>query len=221
LSGVYFFNEGFGDFVRHIPIFMQRLGPLQLVAGARHFFTRQVDVRFEEAPALQGFSAELAAVDQGLVGSSGSLGWLGSPGVAFWKMRLTLGLIERVVRPDGRPRNPSGEEVRTMRTRINAQNYTAIAASNRAVMLDFGAAWCATCKKMDPIIDTLAREKDGRVLFAKVDIGESPSVAEKLGVLGVPTVVFLRDGQPVHQATFNGPVSKDRLARMMAEYLGV
>jgi thioredoxin-like negative regulator of GroEL len=53
-----------------------------------------------------------------------------------------------------------------------------------------------------------------------VDVEASPSVAAKLGVMGVPTVVFLREGNPVYQFTLTGAVSKAKLSRMLAKHLG-
>ena len=104
--------------------------------------------------------------------------------------------------------------------KVNEKNYDEVVTqSTLPVVLDFGATWCGPCKKLEPIIEELSGEMAGRVVIAKVDVGEAPSVAQKFGVMGVPTVVFLKDGLPVHQ--FSGVPSKEKIAGMISEHLGV
>jgi len=105
--------------------------------------------------------------------------------------------------------------------RVTDSNYEEIiAGAGPAVVLNFGAKWCSTCKQLDPIIEDLSREKQGRVVMGRVDVAESPLVAEKLRVLSVPTVVFLRDGKPVYHFTFTGGFSKKKISQMLAKHLG-
>jgi len=66
------------------------------------------------------------------------------------------------------------------------------------VVLDFGASWCAPCRQMEPIIESLARENgDPMLKFGKVDVEASPTIATRYRVQGLPTVVFFRNGEPV------------------------
>ena len=55
--------------------------------------------------------------------------------------------------------------------------------------------------------------------MAKVDISESPAVTQQFDVMGIPTVVFLRNGKPVHHVTFTGTVSKEKISQLIARYL--
>ena len=62
-------------------------------------------------------------------------------------------------------------------------------------LLDFGAAWCAPCKALEPILAGIAREYQGQLRVGKVDIDDSPAVAARYGVRGAPTVLVFRGGQ--------------------------
>ena len=104
--------------------------------------------------------------------------------------------------------------------KITDANYDdLVGGSATPVVLDFGATWCGPCKKLEPIIAELSQENDGKVLVGKVDISEAPGVAQKFGIMSVPTVVFLKDGQPVHQ--FSGLESKAKITELMSQHLGV
>jgi thioredoxin 1 len=104
--------------------------------------------------------------------------------------------------------------------KVTEKNYDEIVSgAGAAVVLTFDSMWCGTCQSLESVLEELSREKKGRLLIAKVDIAESASVALRFDVIGVPTVVFLRDGKPVHRIT--GPASKENISRMLARHLGV
>jgi thioredoxin 1 len=63
---------------------------------------------------------------------------------------------------------------------------------------DFYADWCGPCKKQDPIIEDLEEEYPD-VTFEKVDVDESPDVAQEYGVRSVPTIVVEKDGEVVEK----------------------
>jgi len=103
--------------------------------------------------------------------------------------------------------------------KINDGNYEELTTTGKPVVIDFGATWCGPCKKLEPIIEELAGELGEQAIVGKVDVGESPAIAQKFGVMGVPTVVFLKDGQPVHQ--FTGLQSKEKIGALINEHLGL
>ena len=61
-------------------------------------------------------------------------------------------------------------------------------------MVDFWASWCGPCKMVSPIIDGLADAYDGKVLVGKVNVDDEPELAQRFGVMSIPTVVFLKKG---------------------------
>lgn len=62
-------------------------------------------------------------------------------------------------------------------------------------MVDFWAAWCGPCRMLGPTVETLAEQYDGKALVGKVNIDEEPDLARRFGVMSIPTVIFLRNGQ--------------------------
>lgn len=101
---------------------------------------------------------------------------------------------------------------------VTDQNYkdTVLNASG-LMMLDFGATWCAPCKKLDPIVKELAEEYDGKVAIAKVDVGEHREVATHFGIMNVPVLLFLIDGKP--SGSFNSFVPKKKISARLDELL--
>ena len=79
----------------------------------------------------------------------------------------------------------------------NAQTLLIEESQKRPVIVDFWADWCAPCKQLMPILEKLAAEYQGAFLLAKVNADEQQMLAQQLGVRSLPTVMVIKDGQPV------------------------
>jgi thioredoxin 1 len=79
---------------------------------------------------------------------------------------------------------------------INDLNFEKeVLQSKEPFLLDFSAVWCGPCKMLAPIVEKIADENNGKVKVGKLDIDDSPGVASKYGIRGVPTVVVFKDGK--------------------------
>jgi thioredoxin 1 len=70
--------------------------------------------------------------------------------------------------------------------------------ATRPVLVDFYSTSCPPCRKLSPTIERLAEQYSGRALVCKVDVTRLPQLATRYGIQGIPTVLFLKDGQQVH-----------------------
>ncbi|MEA4814724.1 MAG: thioredoxin [Oscillospiraceae bacterium] len=84
---------------------------------------------------------------------------------------------------------------------INSENYDAeVVRSEKPVLLDFFATWCGPCKMLSPIVEEIANEYD-QYKICKVDVDEVPELAAKFGVMGVPTLVVMKNGKIMTQSS--------------------
>ena len=78
---------------------------------------------------------------------------------------------------------------------------TRVLEAEKPVLVDFGAPWCGPCKMLDPVLEELAEEFDGQVDFYSVNVDDNQQLAMDFSIMGVPTVILFRDGQPVERLT--------------------
>lgn len=71
--------------------------------------------------------------------------------------------------------------------------------SELPVVVDFWAPWCGPCRMVGPILEKLAKELEGKVIIAKVNTDEDPQWAQKYGVQGIPTMLFVSEGKVAHR----------------------
>ena len=87
-----------------------------------------------------------------------------------------------------------------------------VVRAEKPVVVDFYADWCPPCRQMKPILENLAGEYAGKIVFYKVDVVEAPRLAAAHGVRGIPMFLFYRDGRKVGQLVGGMPESMLRQA---------
>ncbi|MGD8814652.1 MAG: thioredoxin [Anaerolineales bacterium] len=89
--------------------------------------------------------------------------------------------------------------------------------SDIPVLVDFWAPWCAPCLMVAPLLEKIANEHDGELVIAKVNTDEHPEWASKLGVMGIPTMLFVSGGNIIHRQV--GALPEPFLMQMVSEFL--
>src|SRR5207253_7911301 len=72
--------------------------------------------------------------------------------------------------------------------------------SDKPVIVDFWAEWCGPCHAVSPVLDKIAEERGDELRLVKVNIDEEPALAQKYGIVSIPTIVLFKDGEPAAAA---------------------
>jgi thioredoxin 1 len=92
-----------------------------------------------------------------------------------------------------------------------------VLASELPVLVDFWAPWCKPCEAIEPHLEALAAEHEGRVRLVRMNVDESLAVPSRYGVLALPTVIVFADGG--EQARVTGAQPRARYEAAVAPYL--
>lgn len=75
-------------------------------------------------------------------------------------------------------------------------DYDAVLKNNNGVFVDFYADWCGPCKMVGPLVEKISGDYD-TVKFVKVNVDDFPEIAGRYGIMSIPTLIALRNGEPV------------------------
>ena len=101
---------------------------------------------------------------------------------------------------------------------VTDDDFDKVVKENRYVVVDFWAEWCRPCHAIAPTIDELAKRYAGKVVFAKINSDENQKKFQEYGVMGIPTLLFFRDGKLVDQVI--GAMPKAQLEQRVVKHLG-
>jgi thioredoxin 1 len=107
-----------------------------------------------------------------------------------------------------------GQKLKT----VTDQTFEAeVLKSSLPVLVDYSAAWCGPCKMVSPLVEASARQYEGRLEVAKLDIDSSPRAPSRYNVRGIPTLMLFKDGVPI--ATHVGSLSKRQLEAFIDKHI--
>lgn len=100
---------------------------------------------------------------------------------------------------------------------LGAQDYEGfISSPGKLVIVEYHANWCGPCKSLSPVLEQLAADSGGKVIFGKIDVDANPSLAETAGVRSIPDVRFFRDGRQVDR--FIGILKREEIQALISKH---
>lgn len=98
-----------------------------------------------------------------------------------------------------------------MAVAITSENFDSLMKGDKLVVIDFWAQWCGPCKALGPTIEELATEYEGKAVIGKCDVDENNDLAVQFGVMNIPMLVFVKNGEMVD--TLVGRVPKEDIVK--------
>ncbi len=92
--------------------------------------------------------------------------------------------------------------------KVTESNFNEILDSGKTVLLDFYAEWCGPCKMVSPIVDQISEENPD-IIVGKIDVDDQQEIAEKYGIMSIPTLVVIKNGEVANKGT--GVLPKGKL----------
>lgn len=97
---------------------------------------------------------------------------------------------------------------------LSSDDFDKFVKEDKSV-IDFWAHWCGPCRMMGPIFEEAAKDLKDKAKFGKVNVDENSDLAQRFGVMSIPTIIFFRDGKPVDKTV--GVLQKEEIIKKVKE----
>lgn len=102
---------------------------------------------------------------------------------------------------------------------VDDAGFEALVGSHDLLVVDCWAPWCGPCRIVGPVVDALAREMAGRVVFAKLNVDHNPAVSRAFAIQSIPTLLVFKQGRLVDRIV--GALPKPQLAAQIERHARV
>jgi thioredoxin len=89
--------------------------------------------------------------------------------------------------------------------------------NNPLAVVDCWAEWCGPCRMIGPVVEQLAKDFAGKVMFGKLNVDQNPATAARFGIMSIPTLLIVKDGTMVDSIV--GAVPRDHIVSKLQPYL--
>ena len=90
--------------------------------------------------------------------------------------------------------------------------------SDKPVLVDFWAQWCAPCRMLAPTVEAVAEKYSGSAAVVKLNVDDNPSVSQKYGIKGIPTLILFKGGKEEERIV--GAASREAISRLLDKHTG-
>src|SRR5688500_14586340 len=111
------------------------------------------------------------------------------------------------------------DEIKKINKPINLtdSNFDIEKSKYSLLVVDFWAAWCGPCKMISPIIEQLAEQYAGKIIFGKVNVDENPHTSQRFGIQSIPTLMILKNEQVID--VMIDELQKDKIENRIKQHI--
>jgi thioredoxin len=103
-------------------------------------------------------------------------------------------------------------------TEVNDSTFERdVLESDKPVLVDFWAAWCAPCRMLAPTVNAVAEKYSSTALVVKLNVDENPSISQRYGIKGIPTLILFKGGKEEERVV--GATSQEAISRMLDKHI--
>jgi thioredoxin 1 len=102
---------------------------------------------------------------------------------------------------------------------VTDENFAGLVDGNQNLVVDCWAPWCGPCRMIAPLVEELAKEYEGKVTFGKLNVDENMDLPRQFGIMGIPVLLFVKNGELVDKIV--GAVPKSHIVDKITETFGI